>query len=213
VPELIRTLEDSEADTRQTVAWALGCIGPPAREAVAALTDILQRGERYVRDEAAWALGCIGPEAWAAVPELIRTLEDSEADTRQTVAWALGCIGPEARAAVPVLSGVLRQEEHPTGRIEAALALWKVDGQAEAVVPVLVAAMRDANLDVCHFAVEALACVGPPARDAVPELRRLLDGRPSGQRPGRRERQVYDAAAQALRNIDPTAAKDKLVEE
>ena len=42
---------------------ALGCIGPPAREAVPAFVQILKRAERYVQDEAAWALGRIGPAA------------------------------------------------------------------------------------------------------------------------------------------------------
>jgi HEAT repeat protein len=185
-------------------------MGTPAREAVPALMGILQRGERYVQDEAAWALGRIGPEAREAVSVLIHILETSEADTRQTAAWALGCIGPEARDAVPLLQVMLQEDLSTTGRVEAALALWKLTGPAEGVLPVLIEAVRDPDLDVRRLAADALASIGPEAKAAVPSLRQVLDARSPGQVLEPHERDACQAAAEALRRIDPDVAREVL---
>jgi HEAT repeat protein len=61
VPHLIRALEDRrDAEWRWQAALLLGVIGPPAKEAVPALTRALNDSEPRVRDAARTALDRIG---------------------------------------------------------------------------------------------------------------------------------------------------------
>lgn len=85
---------------REAAAFALGILGPDAREAIPTLLRALQDKEGLVCWEAAKALGRLGQEA---VPGLITTLADTNAVARQMAAHALGLIGPEAAPAVPAL--------------------------------------------------------------------------------------------------------------
>ena len=57
---------------------ALGKIGPEAKDAVPALTELLNDKNENVRSAAAIALGGIGPAAKSAVPALTKLLKDGE---------------------------------------------------------------------------------------------------------------------------------------
>ena len=98
-------------------------------------------------------------------------------------------------------------------RVEAALSLWKIEGRSEAVVPELVKALAEEDVELRRFVAEALASVGPDAKEAVPALRQLLASRPAGRRPTSLEREAFAATAAALRKIDADAAHEVLGEE
>src|SRR5262249_23615466 len=70
----IDLLKDDSGTVRHTAAGALGRIGPEAKAAVPALTNLLKDHDDRVRDAAAWALGLMGPESKAAVPTLTDAL-------------------------------------------------------------------------------------------------------------------------------------------
>jgi HEAT repeat protein len=85
-------------------------------------------------------------------------------------------------------------------RVEAALALWRIDRQTEEAVPVLIDVLRDSRSHppIKQNAVLALGEMGPAAKAAIPALKEIL----------------YDAdaharrsAAEVLKKIDPEAAK------
>ena len=76
------------AGVRQAAAVALGGIGPEAKTAVPALTDLLNDKERAVRHAAASALGNVGPEAKTAIPALTELLKE-QGVIRETAAEAL----------------------------------------------------------------------------------------------------------------------------
>ncbi|GAB2729781.1 HEAT repeat domain-containing protein [Streptomyces bullii] len=80
---------------------------------------------------------------------------------------ALGALGVGAREAIPVLRGLLRTEH----AVAAAGALWSVEQDAEAVLPVLLRAVADPGVRCREEAAEVLARLGPPARPALPALR------------------------------------------
>ena len=58
--------------------WALGKIGPAAKQAVLPLIEILKDADWRVRGYAAIALGEIGPAAKQAVPYLTESLKDED---------------------------------------------------------------------------------------------------------------------------------------
>ncbi len=68
VSALIHKLKDKDTDVRWRAAYALGRIGPAAKEAVPVLIATLK--DKEVRTNAVFALGEIGPAAKEAVPAL-----------------------------------------------------------------------------------------------------------------------------------------------
>jgi len=62
IPVLITALKDKNATVRRYAAYALGNIGPAAREALPSLTDALKDQDKTVRDGAQWALKKIKAE-------------------------------------------------------------------------------------------------------------------------------------------------------
>ncbi|MEU1165299.1 HEAT repeat domain-containing protein, partial [Streptomyces sp. NPDC005921] len=109
----------------------------------------------------------------AAVPEVLRLLRGApdglgarEALADQAVR-ALDTLGTAARAAAPVLRRLLDTRHAAL----AAGALWSAEGDADAVLPVL---MRELTLGRGHSArtaAEQLGRLGAAARDALPALR------------------------------------------
>jgi HEAT repeat protein len=124
VPGLIEALKDE--DFRKTAAKDIRKIGPEAKAAVPALSEVLKDKNILVRTEAARALGQIGSEAKAAVPALVEALKDEYAIIRLLAADALGKIGPEAKAAVSALVETLKDEKEDV-RWYSAKALKKIN--------------------------------------------------------------------------------------
>ncbi|MFF3331697.1 HEAT repeat domain-containing protein [Streptomyces sp. NPDC002888] len=112
-----------------------------------------------------------------AVPEVLRLLRGVPESSRlrdtivEACVHALGAFGPAAGEAVPVLRGLLDTEQ----AVAAAGALWSVEGDAAAVLPVLLRAVAGEDGYRRRRAIEALEQLGPPARPALPELRRIVD--------------------------------------
>ncbi|MFJ5266084.1 HEAT repeat domain-containing protein [Streptomyces sp. NPDC088387] len=119
------------------------------------------------------ALTDLGDEA--AVSEAVRLLEDSGAEPTEPVARAairaLGAFGPAAGAGVPVLRGLLDGE---FGAV-AAGALWSVQGDASAVLPVLLRELAAGDLRRRTAAAEEVARLGPSALPALSVLRDTMD--------------------------------------
>lgn len=109
-----------------------------------------------------------------AVPAVLRILAGMPAGLRlrgSVVASALrtlGAVGGAARKAVPALRGLL----HGENGVQAAVALWAVEGDPEAVLPVLLREVDDSAGDAHGAAAEVLELLGPAARPVLPALRR-----------------------------------------
>jgi HEAT repeat protein len=100
---------------------------------------------------------------------------------RLLAAQALGEFGGQAQAAAPALRLALRDPE-PQVRVNAAYALWQVDQTAEAAVPVLSAALGEADWGsggaARQRAVMRLGQIASDAKAAFPALLELWkDGR------------------------------------
>ena len=114
------------------------------------------------------ALGALGDAE--AVPEVLRLLLGASDGRwlREAAVRALEAFGAAAREAIPALRGLLDTES----AVAAAVALWSVEGDASAVLPVLMRELASEGYGR-RAAADALARLGPPARAALPELCRM----------------------------------------
>ena len=96
---LISVLKDMDRkaglSVRQAAAKALGKIGPEAKTAIPALTELLK--DKEVRLDVAEALGKIGPEAKTAVPALTELLKDEKQQVQDAATEALKKIREEKK--------------------------------------------------------------------------------------------------------------------
>ena len=161
----------------------------------------LHDGDDGVRAEAVHALLRSGPQPATEVAALVDALHSAIDIVRFHAAIALGDLGPAGRPAVPGLIHAALWDADPAVRVEAAMALWKIDRKGPLVVPALVRALGDANELICWIAADCLGQIGPEAREAVPALRQAL-------RRDYRLSIVKTGVRLALERLDPQAAAD-----
>jgi HEAT repeat protein len=116
----------------------------------------------------------VGPEPTSDVAALIDALQDELDAVRFHAAIALGDFGPGARPSVADLTHVALWDEDPAVRVEAAVALWKIDRKGPLVIPALIKALGDDNELVCWIAADSLGQIGPEAQEAIPALQQAL---------------------------------------
>ncbi|MFI8253617.1 PBS lyase [Streptomyces filamentosus] len=188
LPEVLRVLrgapEHRRAWVREAAARTLAAFGPSAREAVPELRELLDSGTAAVATAAARALWAVEGDADTVVPVLERWLRPGSATAdRCAAAQALGAIGPSAAGAARALRPGLTSRDL-WERVRCAAALWRVAGETERTLPVLLAAWeenRHARVDIA----ECLAEMGPAAAAAqLPILTELTRRRRHNTREG-----------------------------
>src|SRR5262249_27932506 len=108
----------------------------------------------------------------------------------------LGAIGPTASEAVPALEKVMK-ESKAVARTNAARSIWKINQDLKTTLPVFIEGAQ-ADFESCEVAVDALAQVGPPAKEAVAALSKVvLDSQ--------KTMETRSTAAEALGKIGPDA--------
>lgn len=108
VPSLIEALQDELPGVRADAAFALGELGPDAKDAVARLRHVsLWDVDMGARVQAAVALWRIRQSPAGVVEVLIKALQQGDELLRWTAADCLGEMGEGAREAVPVLQQIL----------------------------------------------------------------------------------------------------------
>jgi len=126
-----------------------------------------------VRHPAGMALKEFGEPA---VPGLIEALGSVNPAARDRAADTLGGIGHDAADAVPALINTLKDDE-PRIRHEAAIALTKIsEGNIKEALPILIDGLNgNDGTGVQSRSAEALAKMGPAAKDAIPVLLEVLE--------------------------------------
>ncbi|MFC9731291.1 HEAT repeat domain-containing protein [Streptomyces roseolus] len=166
LPEVLRVLRGApeyRGDcVREAAARTLGAFGPAAREAVPELRELLGSGSAAVSAAAARALWAVEGDAEAVVPVLVRWLRPGSSGTdRCAAAQALGAIGPAAAGAARALRPGLTSRDL-WERVRCAAALWRVSGETERTLPVLLAAWEENR----HARVEIVECFAEMGRAA-----------------------------------------------
>jgi len=174
VPALAAILREGPSDLRRKAVEALAAIGPDAASAV---PEIL-----------AWSLspegmGAEGRKAVCSaferigsrtVPPLIDVLRSASGEMREVAVEALYAVGTAASDAAPVL-GSLLEKEGSAAPVYTLLALERMGPGAKPAIRGLMAALKGDRLQDAVVAAQALGNIGPEARDAVPELKRMFE--------------------------------------
>jgi hypothetical protein len=200
VSDWIAELKDKSSAVRAQAALALAEVGPPAKEADAALLQALRDPDAEVRYAA------IVPEGKAAVDGLARALVDDDWFVSLSAAQALQSYGERARPAVPALINALGPRDlvkdfRPVRCGEAMVALSRIDPKAkelekafQLMVGKLLEDERQGSFGARARGARLLGDCGPAALPTVPALAKLLKD-PDGD--------VRVAAAEALLKISP----------
>jgi HEAT repeat protein len=159
LPDLLRALRSSVADSRSRAAKALGRLGWLARDALPALVGVVNDANANVREAAAQAVGQMGLDA---LPHLTKMLLHEDKYVRRNAVWAIGKLGPLAKSVLPDLCEALHDSD-PRTAAGAAQALGNMGADADEAVPALTEAMRGTNIVLCRLAAKALSQIGRPA--------------------------------------------------
>jgi len=181
VSALVDDLRSTDDEVRRKAINSLTRLGPAAKPAVPALTEILKDRHARFRPSVAISFNQILPpyvDLVKVFPDLryvgdIPPVDRWPADQRQKLAKAEEKAKAEAAKAIavalPTLVAALT-DENVYVRQYAALSLGACGPLASDSVPELTLALRDDNEAVRVSAVEALGRIGPAAESAVPHL-------------------------------------------
>ncbi len=204
VPAMIELLNDKQINVRMSAIGALGELGPTAKSAAGPLLDLSADKEFFLlepfvgaalanlgsdpilllaealahklperRRVAAYALGAMGPGAIWATQDLVKAMSHADPATRRGAAFALGKIGPPARAALPTITSKLGDPDVYM-RIDAALASWRISGNADYSSHIDGVLAGSKSTDVRDAACQALGSMKAAGKLAVFSVTELL---------------------------------------
>jgi HEAT repeat protein len=197
VEHWIEQLSSDDFRDRWYAGYVLGTLGPEAAPAVPTLHKVLEKKSEheYVRGMAAWALGRIGPAAEAEIPLLGQTMHSvGHLAVRRASAESLGNFGPVAKPIAKDLATLLTNDDAIT-RVNAAVALWKIDRDAKAL-PALQKMLHDGPAPEPYLAAVAMGQMEPDAATVAPALIEALHSA---------DRDVRRAAARSLGQLGKSA--------
>lgn len=207
IPALVERLSDKDFTIRLHAAIALGNIGPAALEAKPLLLPRLSDESHTVRSYVANAVWKISQDTNAVLPVLEKAVKETGAKFRWATVVFLGEMGPAAERAIPLLEEAARSPDLEV----ASLALQSLAQISPQTLPFVATFVEHASPDLRLSAIAALGRHGPSAKDAVPLLVKALadgaQGSPAIMGRALGSERVKDAAAAALKQIDPEAAK------
>ena len=179
VPMLIELLRSNITDVREAAFDALGEMGPAAKAALPALTEIL-RGPDTAADT---ANNSFYGGFYAGGPKM---------DALQTVSYMSDL--PEASNAIIAATSVFRGKGEKG--LSPALVFQAMGPNARPAVPALIGLLQEKSGNTQGYAARALGAIGPAAAEAIPALAGLLEDKNQFARVG---------AAEALGHLGSSA--------
>jgi hypothetical protein len=143
VPYLVRVLEHDGSEAKLQVLGTLGSMGPVAKRALPAMTELLRDGSPQVRVTAAAtivAMDCSRSESQDVWSVLIAGLE-GDSYSASIAAITIGSLGADGVRALPALVRLVGGNDDDV-KATAISALWKMGPAAKDAVPALEAAAK-----------------------------------------------------------------------
>jgi HEAT repeat protein len=188
IPGHLDTLKGHDPAARKKSAHILWQMGAEAKEATPTLLETAKDADPEVRSAAVKALGRTAQGTPDAIPGLLEALQDQDAAVRAAAATSLAetwrgmasprrSNDPREKIGPPRDSQGRRREvrDNPSPEESPAKFAPPFESLAKKAVPLLTAALRDADARVRAGAAEALVETGPLGEQAVPDLVKLLE--------------------------------------
>lgn len=169
---LVTGLGDVDVSVRTAAMRALGQIGAGARAAAdGPLREMLKDPHAEIRLLSARALWRVDSDPEELLPTLLDAIRDKSWAVRDGAVTLLGEMGPPAASAAETARALL---DDPVAyvQVDAALAVWRITGDLNDVLPLISGIIRDRDNDpyLRQLAIAALGAIGPPAREAITVL-------------------------------------------
>ncbi len=172
IPELTRTLKDSDAEVRENTLQSFNGIKVTANYGLIALpivASMLQDQNQLNRMKAVTALYNLSRNSSNAVPFLINAFKNPDDLVRTTAADALASMGTYASKAIPSLTEALA-DPNKNNRYAVSSALVHLSKQVPSVIPELNKALKNPNQNIRQGAALTLGEIGFPANTAIAQL-------------------------------------------
>lgn len=175
VAVLIKALDDDKVSVRWNVIRELGRMGEAGRDAMPALTALLEDRDGTTALWARVALARITSDVDSHLPHLLEALQTKRRVFPGMAAAALGELGAASAPALSALAAELKAP-HADDRWSAAGALAAIGNGARQAVPALAEALEhDADEKVRWYAAYALSEIGSGSAPAALALLRAMD--------------------------------------
>jgi HEAT repeat protein len=186
VPNLIQGLSrEKDDEVRAEVISVFYNTAPLSKDAIPLLLKAAQDRNVEIRCRAIAALGAFGPQVKEAVPLLIQALRDPDKKVPNRT-WSgvssyayrsLMDIDADAKIAFKAVIG-MRREEPAELRKRSADQLEKFIPRNKRLVPFIAAWLSEpSDPERRIYSAYALGIIGPDARDAVPDLLKVLEAK------------------------------------
>ncbi len=124
----------------------------------------------------AQTIAAAGTAASATAPELDKKLRQSTLIDQQRLAAFRYAVDRDVEAVLPTLREGLQSNDRSTKQ-QACLAIRHLESDGAALVPELIQFLKDDSMS--SSAISTLAAIGPAAKKALPEIRRLQAAQPT----------------------------------
>lgn len=179
VPEMLTLLEDAETTSEyREVAFQVLWNIDEENYSAADLQRVVQLIDDPAQDTRCKALWIVGAKAVGnsnAARSVERALKDKSALVRVDAAECLYLITGRIKLAIAVLVTEMMNPDASV-REAACMAVCEFGADGTPAVPGLIMRLNDENHDVCFQAIRALREIGPGAKAAQDELKRIADG-------------------------------------
>jgi HEAT repeat protein len=184
LPKLLRILKDKSPGTeslRMYVISLLERMGPPGREAIPILLQILETEGPVMQRYAVFGLAELGQDDPRVVPALLKGLSQDEITVKHSAACALAWLRKEPEKTVSAMLQILTsypfkdEEVALSTRLSLVRALGGYGPEAEPAIPYLIKVCKkeQPGSQLAREAKKVLVAMGAPAHKAIPGLKEL----------------------------------------
>ena len=167
--QILGALDSAGTDSRRWALYAAESVGLDVQTWADMLVKVVRQDDSSeVRSAALSTLKSLAStvDLDSAVPTLVARLIEPVREA-SLVCDVLGAMRPRPTRAVPFLQGVLTRDELV---LSAASALWRIEGQADSIIPSMRRVFEDYGEGACDLICE----LGPAASALIPEVLKAL---------------------------------------